>query len=220
MTTGPDSADLRREEEARAMRARAVAEEEFRLDPQRLIEARREADLLWPVDPVHIDALHAWRSKYGPLIGRRAEHERALERLRARGRKVVAADGNETWDFGGKEELRAQHEALATFVADLIDFSEGPTSVAQSVAERLALSAAIRPATIDNHRLAWRAARTRIAGHPFYGGYELAPQLGLIPLGPDPVSGLEEFLHLLARGPDPRARCRRAASSSPRSWAS
>ena len=49
----------------------------------------------------------------------------------------------------------------------------------------------------------WGAAIARVRVN--YGGLELAPQLGLVPLGPDPRSGLEEFADL-ATGEPPRRR--------------
>ena len=44
-------------------------------------------------------------------------------------------------------------------------------------------------------RRLWSAATRAIAESDAYDGLELAPQLGLLPLGPDPQSGLWEFAH-------------------------
>jgi formylglycine-generating enzyme required for sulfatase activity len=55
-------------------------------------------------------------------------------------------------------------------------------------------------------RAAWDAARASIRDAdecPAYAGLELAPQLGLLPLGRDPESGLHEFADL-ATGEPPR----------------
>ena len=49
---------------------------------------------------------------------------------------------------------------------------------------------------------AWTAALDRLRAHPEFAGFELAPQQGLVPLGPDPESRLEEFW-LPASGSDP-----------------
>jgi formylglycine-generating enzyme required for sulfatase activity len=48
----------------------------------------------------------------------------------------------------------------------------------------------------------WAAATAAIAAHPGYGGLELSPQVGLVPIGPDPESGLWEFWHV-ATGAEP-----------------
>jgi formylglycine-generating enzyme required for sulfatase activity len=56
-------------------------------------------------------------------------------------------------------------------------------------------------AQLPDHAAAWVACADRVRQSPHYGGLVLRPQLGLVPLGPDPGSGLEEFEVL-----DPRAR--------------
>jgi serine/threonine protein kinase/formylglycine-generating enzyme required for sulfatase activity len=43
---------------------------------------------------------------------------------------------------------------------------------------------------------AWTAAAARVAADPRFPGVLLQPIAGLLPLGPDPQSGLEEFAHL------------------------
>jgi formylglycine-generating enzyme required for sulfatase activity len=43
----------------------------------------------------------------------------------------------------------------------------------------------------------WNKAIGSIAENPTYRGLRLGPQAGLVPIGPDPVSGLWEFAHLL-----------------------
>lgn len=75
-----------------------------------------------------------------------------------------------------------------------------PRGASSSVHHRLQrsreLSAAHDPAADE----AWAKARETIADParaPRYGGLKLAPQLGLVPLGADPVSGLHEFAHVL-----------------------
>ncbi len=56
---------------------------------------------------------------------------------------------------------------------------------------------------------AWTPAIESIAANPRYAGLTLKPRVGLVPLGPDPDSGLWEFAHVLSgevpqRGPDGR----------------
>lgn len=43
---------------------------------------------------------------------------------------------------------------------------------------------------------AWAAARDRVAADPRFPAVDLRPIAGLMPVGPDPHSGLEEFVHL------------------------
>ncbi len=53
-------------------------------------------------------------------------------------------------------------------------------------------------------RAAWDAAIAGIAASPRYGGLRIVPQLGLVPLGTDPSSGLFEFWHVLSGSPPER----------------
>jgi formylglycine-generating enzyme required for sulfatase activity len=52
---------------------------------------------------------------------------------------------------------------------------------------------------------AWSGAIDAVAHSPHYGGLHLVPQLGLVPLGPDPASGLWEFAHLASGTPAVRS---------------
>jgi formylglycine-generating enzyme required for sulfatase activity len=58
---------------------------------------------------------------------------------------------------------------------------------------------------VDTHRTAWLEASRRVAADSRFDGFELAPQLGLIPLGPDPDSRLEEFAHFASGAAPARA---------------
>lgn len=82
------------------------------------------------------------------------------------------------------------------------------------IESRLAWAEAVRQRTIDDHAGAWRNAIEGIRAHPHYDGLDLSPQVGLIPLGENPQSGLWEFWHprsaatdeLPAVGPDGAVR--------------
>lgn len=57
--------------------------------------------------------------------------------------------------------------------------------------------------SIEDHRSAWSEAIAAIATSAHYGGLRMPPQLGLVPLGPDPRSGLWEFAHVGGSGEIP-----------------
>ena len=140
----------------------------------------------------------------------------------ARGREAIAALQEEVsrleeevsrhrvWRFASEEE-RWWHTQLTRLVDDIETFADpdaGPwrgsspqhgwgierrRAFALEVGERTA-SGAVASAR-------WREAAERIARNPLYGGIALTPQMGLLPLGPDPDSGLEEFGHLMTGDP-------------------
>ncbi|MFT5286772.1 MAG: serine/threonine protein kinase/formylglycine-generating enzyme required for sulfatase activity [Planctomycetota bacterium] len=64
---------------------------------------------------------------------------------------------------------------------------------AQSIAERSVSS--------PRAKMLWDGAIDAIGSSPKYAGLTLTPQLGLLPIGPDPASGLWEFAHLMTGEP-------------------
>ncbi|MEZ6196795.1 MAG: SUMF1/EgtB/PvdO family nonheme iron enzyme [Planctomycetota bacterium] len=102
--------------------------------------------------------------------------------------------GRRSWDYGEDVDLQFRHDTLAKLVADLTAFTAEQGGVAASVANRLDRSRRIGKETLEDHAALWSETTARIASNPRYNGLNLAPQLGLIPLGPDPASDLEEFL--------------------------
>jgi len=89
---------------------------------------------------------------------------------------------------------RFLYESLVRLLERLRVFAVSAGPVA-AVRERLAAAETVREKTIDAHRAAWDEAIAAIAAHPAYGGLQLAPQVGLVPLGVDRRSGLWEFVH-------------------------
>lgn len=105
---------------------------------------------------------------------------------------------------------RFRYENLVRLLERLRVFTARNGTIA-AVRGRLAVAETIRARTIDAHRARWDEAIAAIAAHPDYGGLRIAPQVGLVPLGPDPMSRLWEFVHL-ATGADDAALPRRDAA--------
>jgi len=113
-------------------------------------------------------------------------------------------------------DLRWQHDMLASLVHG-IEGLEDPGEhgfTLEALRRRPGFAATIRARSIARHRAAWDQAIAAIADPsrcPAYHGLKLAAQVGLVPIGPDPDSGLWEFAHLATgavpeRGPDGRLR--------------
>jgi formylglycine-generating enzyme required for sulfatase activity len=140
-------------------------------------ELRQREDELWPVRHERVPAMRRWLEDAIRLRGRTPQHARLHAALPAPG-----VDETADWQ-------RDQLEALASELGDIdarIEAVEARVVDAVELAQRTQ----IEPAA------AWAAARARVRADPVYDGIDLAPQLGLVPLGPDPVSGLEEFAHV------------------------
>lgn len=166
---------------------------------------------VWPTRPEQVDGLRQWLDEFSPLFERLADHREALQRIEAsagtrQGDRVTFADPAAQW----------QYDELADLVADLEQFGAGAdtkrqASVAtgrddgrarelfgllQRVRRRLDLAQTIEKRTVDDRRDDWDAAKARVANDARFAGFLLEPQVGLVPLGPDLDSGLEEFLLL------------------------
>jgi formylglycine-generating enzyme required for sulfatase activity len=145
----------------------------------------------------------AWISKAEELAGRLELHRATLSDLRERG-VPAHADGEqaqspsaapERWRFDSPED-QWQHDNLVGLVAGLEQLRERGIPAME---ERLETARTIRPRSVDLQREAWDAAIESIGDRsecPLYDGLRLTPQVGLVPIGRDPASGLWEFAHL------------------------
>jgi serine/threonine protein kinase/formylglycine-generating enzyme required for sulfatase activity len=116
-----------------------------------------------------------------------------------------------TWEFDSPAE-QLKHDELLLLVdgieallgeqhADLVTIAE--------VADRLEFARTLTKRTIDDYAALWRDTIGAIARAPAYRGLAIKEQVGLIPLGADPKTGLHEFTETqtgtpVKRGPDGR----------------
>jgi len=133
-------------------------------------------------------------------------------------REALAAELDERrdWQFPEAEgEARWWNNQLTKLIAGLEALEASlrpgapPGERGWSVARRLefARTLAERSLTGPESRARWATALASIqdpAQCPLYAGLHLSPQLGLLPLGRDPASGLWEFAHLQTGAPAER----------------
>jgi formylglycine-generating enzyme required for sulfatase activity/tRNA A-37 threonylcarbamoyl transferase component Bud32 len=154
---------------------------------QKLDDAEAALKEVYPVGPDKVAALESWlRDHWAPIESGWPDVTAILARLK-----------------GGEVQGRDLflRDTLSKLEKRLREFGEGPASAAVFAREDLAWSRIVARETIDAHADLWRATREAIAGSPLYRGLQLPDQLGLIPLGPDPDSGLFEFYHLRSATP-------------------
>ncbi len=168
----------------------ALDEFELIADSKRLERAGNRADALWPAREALAGAMEDWIGEFRPLTDpkRLQDRELALASLRGRG---VTADGVH-WTFED-DLLQLEHDVLAKLVADLRAFDADDGLFARMKSRR-ELALRIRKATVTDRQADWDAAIDRIQENERYHGLVLLPQEGLVPMGRDPDSGLEEFL--------------------------
>jgi formylglycine-generating enzyme required for sulfatase activity/predicted Ser/Thr protein kinase len=156
-----------------------------------LLEEERE---LWPASEARLGDLERWLASARELIDRRGRHAAAREGIAERtdldpdpARNAAARD----WFLAQLEELLGALDRLEATLPE--------------IEARRAFAASVRVRSLEGPRQAWELAIAEVAADARYGGLVLAPQVGLVPLGADPRSGLQEFAHLASGEPARRA---------------
>lgn len=125
------------------------------------------------------------------LAEKRKRLEEELNGLRERTseRKTWGLDAQNAW----LHELLVGHERL-------LERTRAEGGAIEEVTAWLERARRVRSKTVEEHAEAWGQAIRRISENERYAGLPLEPQVGLIPLGPDPTTGFEEFLHWFSHG--------------------
>ncbi|MFY9341020.1 MAG: serine/threonine-protein kinase, partial [Planctomycetota bacterium] len=187
-------------EEAEAMRraAAARADEGFLLlaNEDRLARAIAAAQDLPPPWPEHEAAFGQWLTTHGPL---QQERTRVRDKLAGWAASASPGPGDDLSTLHLQRALVRLDAAFDAFFADAGPF--------QTVLRRLEVLRTTMLPAATAHRARWREAAEAIrrsdgqGASRAYGGLVLPPQSGLVPLGPDPVTHLHEFLDLASHAP-------------------
>jgi len=166
-------------------------------DTVRLERGLARADELPFATPADAEALRRLEDELGAILGRLPFSRDQLELLRDRGRRTAAG----SWSFDTVED-EWRHQILSKLVADLEELAlDDPRSSALAMLrQRRSWSEESARSSTEAHAEAWLAATRSIADVdecPLYEALDLPPQIGLVPLGRDPESGLFEFWHPL-----------------------
>ncbi|MAG56914.1 MAG: hypothetical protein CMJ83_11525 [Planctomycetes bacterium] len=153
---------------------------------QRARELIAEESSLWPAGPSQVPALRQWLTSARRLSADRADDDVWIARALAHDSYVIKRDVLLWW----AAELRSVHTRLAQLGA--------------IVEQRHDRAASLQRRTLEVAAVAWRntcAALAAPTGDGPYSTMKLSPQLGLLPLGRDPDTGLFEFAHLPSGAP-------------------
>ncbi len=170
--------------------ARARHEELVRLaDARRLSDLAAVEEQLLPATPARFAALEHWLGEAHALYARLPRHKRDLAELRAR---APGTDADGTPRFAAEEDLW-RFDALTGLVQALEAFG-GPDGALSRTQTRLDRARLVEQESLVAHADDWDKARVALASPVGpYHGLRLHPQYGLVPLGPDPESGLWLF---------------------------
>jgi serine/threonine protein kinase/formylglycine-generating enzyme required for sulfatase activity len=156
-----------------------------------------QAETLWPAHPDMLPAMDAWLIQAAELSERSPLHEAQLAAIESRAEES-GQDGMQRFAHPDDRIAYEKQTGLVNGLRRLADENKGRM---REVRERRSFAASVEEQTISGApaRRLWEEAGRSIADPdqcPLYRGLLLGPQLGLVPLGRDPSSGLWEFAHL------------------------
>ncbi|MEW6742458.1 MAG: bifunctional serine/threonine-protein kinase/formylglycine-generating enzyme family protein [Planctomycetota bacterium] len=182
--------------DAAAAEARATLAQVIQLsDSKQLDDLEQEARRgLFPLAPELLPAIDSWLERAHDLASRLEIHRRTLHELRERS---SGRSGTGTSTPEGVEEERQERllEGLTAGVERLRDPAGRIGTIAEMQRRRVA-AANLDLRSVHEPAAAWEGAIDEIALSPQYGELEIVPQRGLVPLEPDPETGLWEFWHV------------------------
>jgi serine/threonine protein kinase/formylglycine-generating enzyme required for sulfatase activity len=207
---------LAQEQKARADReaeaARTFSDQVLSLSAmQKLEDLVRTSDQIWPVRPESVRVLEDWLGDAQELVDKLPEFRAKLANLSSR---PFGTEGNASGAPSDISDQEARWWAgqLAKLIASIEELQRGLMSVdgvvpdhGWSIPKRLAHAERLRDGLAvggDLHQ-AWEASLSAIRSA--YPSLEIVPQINLVPLGPDPHSGLWEFADLQTGEPPQRA---------------
>lgn len=155
-----------------------------------------EAEALWPAHPVNIPRYQEWILEAERLIAELPMHRAKLSTLR----DDPSPEPATSWWRSQLGKLVQELEALESGLLSQDGVAAGS---GWSIRRRLAFAERLTASSAGAWRQRWERAANEVQSDPRYADLRLEPQVGLAPIGPDPDTGLQEFLHV-ASGDEPR----------------
>ena len=155
-------------------------------DIQTAQQLTADIDSLWPLRMTVVPEMERWINTAENLTSRKNIHSTHLQDL-SKGETEMNPQLLQ-WELG-----------IISSLLNEINLLESKWIPA--IKARRAFALTLRERSIDEQQAQWASAIQSIQKHPMYGGLNIEPQLGLIPLHQDPTSGLWEFAHLQSGTP-------------------
>ncbi len=185
-STNQQLAIAHREEAAARQQADQEKANVLRLsDLRSLRELNAAAEELWPAHPRLEPAYLQWIAEAEELLSHVPEHETSLKRLTSEDSPSLSTEQRRWWT-----------ETLESLVAEFQAFADAESGTLASVKRRLETAKTLWARSVEDYEVDWDDALFQIYDSPHYQGLEMEAQIGLVPIGPDPSSGLWEFAHL------------------------
>jgi formylglycine-generating enzyme required for sulfatase activity len=156
-----------------------------------------EADELWPLSPELLPRLESWIASAERLVRDTEKHRATLLDLEHPGRDAAPLDEAE------RQWWKHQVQAHLADLAELTDPAKGRlvddvNGIGVGIPRRARLIRVAMESRIPGTRdaRAWEEARAWVESQPKYAAVKLPVIVGLVPIGPDPQSGLLELAHI------------------------
>ncbi|MFY9341722.1 MAG: bifunctional serine/threonine-protein kinase/formylglycine-generating enzyme family protein [Planctomycetota bacterium] len=168
----------------------------------RWVDELREQELEPPAARAEeLPALRAWLREFELVLAQR-------DRMRAFVESGERAQGDAS-DPGGWASGRYAQDVLRRSLARTLEVlarMTRPGAELDKIRLRIDWAQRVEALTIDAHREAWERVRRELAEDDRFADLDLPPQVGLVPLGRDAGTGLQEFALLLPGGQLPQRR--------------
>ncbi len=165
----------------------------------RYLDVLRERDAADPPPPraEYVDEMRQWLAEFDFL---RSQRERMVEFVSA---PVHDADSTrpELWATGPNAQVALQ-EVLGETIR-VLDLMVRPGSERDTMVLRIDWAQKVHTLTVQAHGEAWARVRREVREDTRFGGLDLPPQTGLIPLERDDGTGLQLFWMPLPGGDPP-----------------
>jgi formylglycine-generating enzyme required for sulfatase activity len=190
------------EEELRSIQNRATGERLVELerfeDLVRLRQLEEESKHLWPRRPKRAPDFDLWLSKAQDLLLKVPEHEATLAYAIQETRKRQQFEGvlpegadRPDWRLATAGQIH-RYDMSRSILKQMKDLEHRIADVKS----RLEVAKSIRRISIDEQQQEWDEAISEVFLSDCYGGIEIEPRVGLVPIGPDPDSGFWEFWYV------------------------
>ncbi len=151
-------------------------------DAHLLSTLEAEARELWPTSSSTIEAFDSWLDRAQGLRERLPHHQRTMQRI-----QVASASSGRADESMESIWLRGEGVQVVPAIQGML------AELAPEMEKRALTAHSMRQATTLAFKQSWSEARRRVSQDKRFSSFDLLPQEGLVPLGPDPGSQLEEF---------------------------
>lgn len=153
---------------------------------------------LVPPRPALVENYQLWLADAESLVNRLDLHRRSLAIVASEREKILASKGSGAEFIAKKSQMNWRHDVLRKLILRIESLQEPGLGLRDIIDRRLQIAGSVEERTVSGEaaKKLWSDAIRSIQNEaecPRYRKLIITPQVGLIPIGRDPASGLWEF---------------------------